>query len=98
MVCAREKSSNLGQSSENMFSGAQLVYALQGRGRDGNSSFSAMCLYQVYLDRVLKDTRGALLLGGSHFTTSLGKLEDIISRVDESSSLIGYLGRLDSLK
>ena len=76
MVCDGEQGPKLGQSSENMFSGAWLVYSLQGRGRDGNSSFSTMCLYQVYLDRVLKDTRGSLLLGGPLFTTSLGKLED----------------------
>ena len=66
----------MGQYSEKMFSRARPVYALQGRGRDDTTSFSAMCLYQSCLHRMLEDTGGAMFLGGSQFTTSLGKMED----------------------
>ena len=76
MVCTEEQRSNLGKFLEKIFSRARLVYALQGRGRDDTTFFSAMCLYQSCLDRMPEDTGGAMFLGGFQFTTSLGKMED----------------------
>ena len=99
MASLGQQGSNLGKSSEKMFSGAWMVYALQGKGRVCITSFFALFLCQRYLERMHRETRGALFMGGSHCITSLGKLEDGgSSRYVGFTTTVGDMGCMDSEK